>query len=275
MTTEEFHWTSRDGVKIYAKEWRVQFPKAVIALVHGLGEHCNRYNHVAAFFAQHNIATLAYDRRGHGQSAGQRGHSKKYEYFLEEVDELLRQAGEKYPLVPVFLYGHIMGGNIVLKYLLDRQPNVTGAVVTGAFIRFAEAPSPLLLNIGRLMRRIYPAFSQSNDLDPDGVSRDPAVVQAYKNDPLVHDKISSGTAIGMIEVAKELDVFDGTFQKPLLIMHGTADKVTGYDGSKQFANRVSGPVLFKAWPDAYHELHNEPNQQEVLEFTLEWMRQQL
>ena len=115
MTSNEFNWTTPDKVKIYAKEWKVEFPKAVIALVHGLGEHCNRYQHLAEYFAKHNIATVGYDRRGHGQSEGKRGHSPNYETLLQEVDQLLEVTKNRYPITPVFIYGHSMGGNILLN----------------------------------------------------------------------------------------------------------------------------------------------------------------
>ena len=272
MTTHEFFWTTPDKLKIYAKEWKVEFPKAVIALIHGLGEHCNRYNHVAEFFAGHNIATVAYDRRGHGQSEGKRGHTPKYEAFLTEVDTLLDETRQRYPVSPVFLYGHSMGGNILLKYLIERKPEVAGAISTGAFIKFPDAPPALLIAIGKIMRKIYPSFSQSNNLIVEGISKDPKVVEAYKKDPLVHDRITSATAIGMIETAAELERFSGELPVPTLIMHGDEDKLTGFEGSKKFAERVSGNVTYRQWEKAYHELHNEPIKQEVFEYTLAWMR---
>ena len=187
MTTNEFSWTTPDKINIYAKEWKVEFPKAVIALIHGLGEHCNRYNHVAEYFAQHNIAMVGYDRRGHGQSAGKKGHTPNYEAFLQEVDTLIEVTKNRYPVSPILLYGHSMGGNILLKYLISRNPNVAGAISSGAFIEFPDAPPALLIMIGKLMRRIYPAFSQSNNLNANGICQDKKVVDAYIADPLVHD----------------------------------------------------------------------------------------
>lgn len=275
MTTNEFNWTTSDKLKIYAKEWKVEFPKAVIALVHGLGEHCNRYNHMAAYFAQHNIATVGYDRRGHGQSEGKRGHTPNYEAFLAEVDTLLKITKERYPVTPVFLYGHSMGGNILLKYLIARNPKVKGAISSGAFIEFPDAPPALLIFIGKIMRKIYPAFTQSNGLDVEAISSDKAVVEKYKNDPLVHDRLTSATGMGMIETAKALENFKGKINVPTLLMHGNQDKLTGYMGSKKFAERVDGAVTYKEWDGAYHEIHNEPIQQEVFDYTINWIREQL
>ena len=275
MTSNEFNWTTPDKLKIYAKEWKVKFPKAVIALVHGLGEHCNRYEHMAEYFAKHNIAMVGYDRRGHGQSEGKRGHSPNYEALLQEVDQLLEVTKNKYPVTPVFIYGHSMGGNILLKYLVDRNPQVKGAISSGAFIEFPDAPPALLIFIGKIMRKIYPSFSQNNGLDANGVSSDPKVVATYLKDPLVHDRITPGTAIGMIETAKELEQFSGKINVPTLLMHGNQDKLTGFNGSKQFASRVSGEVTYKEWDGMYHEIHNEPNQQAVFDYTIAWIRKYL
>ena len=272
MTSTEFNWTTPDKLKIYAKEWKVEFPKAVIALVHGLGEHCNRYQHMAEYFAQHNIAMVGYDRRGHGQSEGKKGHTPNYEALLQEVDELVKITKERYPVTPIFIYGHSMGGNILLKYLIDRKPQVKGAISSGAFIEFPDAPPALLIFIGKIMRIIYPAFSQNNGLDAKGVSSDAKVVEAYLKDPLVHDRITSATGMGMIETAKELEEFKGAMPVPTLLMHGTQDKLTGFNGSKQFAQRVSGEVTFKEWENAYHEIHNEPIQEEVFGYTIAWIR---
>jgi len=275
MTSNEFSWTTPDKLKIYAKEWKVEFPKAVIALVHGLGEHCNRYQHVAEYFAKHNIAMVGYDRRGHGQSEGKKGHTPDYEALLKEVDELVKITKERYPVTPVFIYGHSMGGNILLKYLIDRKPKVSGAISSGAFIEFPDAPPALLIFIGKIMRKIYPSFSQNNGLDAKGVSSDAKVVEAYLKDPLVHDRITPATAIGMIETAKELETYKGNITVPTLIMHGNQDKLTGFNGSKQFAQRVTGDVTYKEWQNAYHEIHNEPNQQAVFDYTIAWIRKYL
>ncbi len=275
MTTNEFNWTTDDNISIYAKEWKVEFPKAVIALVHGLGEHCNRYNHMAAYFAKHNIAMVGYDRRGHGQSGGKKGHTPSYEAFLKEVDELLKVTRSRYPVTPVFLYGHSMGGNILLKYLITRKPAVKGAITSGAFIEFPDAPPALLLFIGKIMRKIYPSFSQSNNLNPQDVSSDPKVVEAYLKDPLVHDRITPVTALGMVEVAKELEQYRGELNVPTLLMHGNKDKLTGYNGSKQFSANVSGKVSYKEWDGAYHEIHNEGIQNEVFDYTIDWIRKYL
>ena len=165
-----------------------------------------------------------------------------------------------------------MGGNILLKHLIARKPAVKGAISSGAFIEFPDAPPAVLLFIGKIMRKIYPSFSQSNNLNAQDISSDPKVVEAYLNDPLVHDRITPATALGMVEVAKELEQYKGAINIPTLLMHGNKDKLTGYNGSKQFAENVSGPISYKEWDGSYHEIHNEANQKEVFDYTINWIR---
>lgn len=274
MQQNEFNWTNPDGLKIYAKEWAITQPKGVICLVHGLGEHVNRYNHVAKFFNENGYAMIGSDHSGHGQSGEKRGHAKSYSVYMDEIAQLLVEAEERYPNVPTFLYGHSMGGNLALRYTIERHPNIHGLVVTGPFIQLAFEPPKATLFVGKLLRRVMPGFTQANDLNPNDVSSDPAVVQAYIDDPLVHNKITFETAISLLEVGGELDKYKGKMPVPTLAMHGSDDKITSHPATKAFAERVVG-VDFKGWSGMYHEIHNEPEKQKVFKYTLDWLNSHL
>ncbi|MEM9823745.1 MAG: lysophospholipase [Bacteroidota bacterium] len=272
MSTKEFSWQTKDQLKIYAVEWSVEQPKAVIALVHGLGEHCRRYDHLARFFNDQGYAMLGYDRRGHGRSEGKRGHTTSYAAFLDEVQTLVSHCKDKFPDCPLFLYGHSMGGNLALNYLLQRQPkDIKGIVVTGAWIKLATNPPAFLLWLGKLMRIIYPAFTQPNGLDANHISTVKKEVDAYANDPLVHDKVTSATGIDMLKAGNFLATYRGNFSVPLLMMHGGEDKIIDPAGSRDFCQNVSGLVQHKEWPNLYHEIHNEANADEIFNFALQWM----
>lgn len=272
---DTFSWKTSDGLAIYAIDWPVNEAKAVIALVHGLGEHAHRYEHLVRFFHQHQIAVIAYDRRGHGQSAGRKGHTPKYGAFLEEIDQLLVETKKRYAELPVFLYGHSMGGNLVLTYALQYQPAIQGVIATAAHIRLGFEPSAFTLMLGRLMRNIFPAFTQSNGLDVQLISKDPVVVEAYTQDPLVHDRITAATGLAMLEAAADLDAYQGDFPVPLLLMHGGADGITAPAGTQALAQRLSSDVELKIWDGLYHEIHNETEQTEVFSYTLNWIEQLL
>jgi acylglycerol lipase len=264
MQHTEFNWTTPDGINIVGQTWQpLSAPRAVVALAHGLGEHAGRYTHVAQFFADNGIATVAYDRRGHGKSGGQRGHTPDYEFYLDEVATLVAKTKEQFPNLPVFLYGHSMGGNIVLNYVLRRKlSGIAGVISSAAVIRLAFRPNPFVLNLG---------FSQNNQLDTAALSRDKAVVDAYNADPLVHDRLSSVAGLGILEYADYLCNNAGAFPVPLYITHGSDDKTTAAEGSEWFAGAYSGDITLKIWQSLYHEIHNEPQQATVLSEMIAWL----
>jgi alpha-beta hydrolase superfamily lysophospholipase len=270
-----FSWQTQDGIDIYACDWPVVQPRAVLALVHGLGEHVQRYEHLAAWFNERGVAVVGYDRRGHGRSQGRRGHTPRYSAFLDEIAQLLVEVELRYPGVPVFLYGHSMGGNLVLNYSLRRHPAIAGVIATAPHIRLSFQPGLFMVLMGKLMRWIYPAFTQSNGLDVQQLSRDEEVVRRYQADPLVHDRLSAAAGVGMLEAAAYLDACQGTFPLPLLLMHGGADGITDPQASRDFASRQKGEVTVKIWDGLFHEIHNEPEQEAVFAYTEDWLSRQL
>ena len=281
MKHYETSWKGIYGQKQYAQGWEPQSqkPRAVLLIVHGLGEHSGRYADLAAFFCQRGWAVLALDRCGHGKSEGKRGHIPRYEMLLDEVIKLKTEATRLYSKLPICLYGHSMGGNIVLNYLLRKgAASLKACVATAPALKLAFEPSAFLLSLGRIMRKIYPAFTQNNELDVQKLSRDPAIVQAYLADPLVHSKVSSETALGLLEWGRW--AMQQAAQKkhspcPLLLVHGQADAITDAQASAQFAQDLQGDVTAKIWPELYHEIHNEPEKQAVLEYIATWLETKL
>ncbi len=271
MKNEAFNWTTDDGLSIYAKDWKVAAPTAVIGLVHGMGEHINRYNHLAAFFNKKNFAVVGFDQRGHGQSEGQRGHAPNLQILLDSISELLVEIEIRYPDLPVFLYGHSMGGGIVLNYVLRRHPTIQGAVVTSPWIDLAFSPSSGRVMLGKLMRILYPKYSESSNLETQYLAHDLQVVKDYVADPLVHDQITAAMAMGMIDGGKWLLNYHNTVKIPLLIMHAGDDQITSPRASEQLAKQLNGDVTFKKWAGLYHEIHNEAQQEEIFRFTYNWM----
>lgn len=269
--TEEFEWRNEQGLRIYAVDWHVARPQAVIGLIHGLGEHCRRYDHVAEFFNERRVAMVGYDRQGFGRSEGRRGYAKRYRYYLDGVAELLVQTQRRYPGVPTFLYGQSMGGQLLLHYLIHRQPNIAGAIVTSPHIAEAFRPNPLVVGVGKIMRRLLPTFTLDNQLDVTRLSRDPAVVDRYRNDPLNHSRLSSQTGIDLLERARYLQHYSGGLPVPTLLLHGDADGITSFADSQAFAERNVGNIDWRPLPGMYHELHNEPGAATTLLLIFDWM----
>lgn len=263
--------TTAQGIELSGKFWPVDNPRAVVCLVHGLGEHIGRYETVASFFTGNQIAVIGFDLPGFGRSAGKRGHTLPFPACIEEIAATIHQANDFYPGTPVFLYGQSMGGNLVLNYLLDYPSTLAGVIAASPWIRLQDPPSRLLTVFAKTMKLIFPSFTQSNNLDASQLSNDPAVRTAYLADPLVHDRISVATGVDMLEAAARLEYFEGDVSVPLLLLHGSQDAITSPDGTKDFAGRVSGDITLKIWKDLKHELHNEPNKAEVLSFVINWM----
>ena len=263
--------TAKDGIELFIRENIPPQYKGMICIVHGFGEHSGRYAHVADFFNKNGYAVLAMDNRGHGKSGGKRGHTPSFESYLDDIDMFLNYAKTKNESVPLFLYGHSMGGNLILNYVIQRQPKILrGLIATSPWIRLAFEPKPILITMGKLMRSIFPTFTQDSGLDVNGISRDKAVVDAYINDPLVHSKITASAGMGMTDSAAFLNTYKGQMSIPTLIVHGTNDKLISQAASEEFANRVTN-IDYKKWVGLYHETHNEPEKMDVLQDILQWV----
>lgn len=276
MAWNEFKWQTPDKITIYGCEWPPAEARGVVGIIHGLGEHCHRYDHFAEYLNTQQLGVVGYDRRGHGRSGGKLGHTTNYNAFLDEVGHLLVECERRYQDLPVFLYGHSMGGNILLNYLIRRNPDISGAIATGPHIRLAFQPNVISVTLGRLLRQLVPGFTQPNDLDTQYLSRDPQVVEAYLADNYVHNKITAATAIDLLAAARYLDTYRGAVRVPLLLMHGGADGITDPAGTEAFYERVQGAdTELKIWEDFFHEIHNEPEREQVFHYVTNWMGSRL
>jgi alpha-beta hydrolase superfamily lysophospholipase len=272
MEISEWTWKSFDGLDMYARAWTPQGkPKAAIALVHGHGEHVARYDPVAAALTEKGYAMLGFDLRGHGKSGGPRGHTPAYEALMDDIAAFFKQVDERYPGLPRFLYGHSLGGNLVLNYALRRKPDLRGVIATGPWLKLAFDPPASQVTLGRLMNGIAPGFTQHSKLDTKGLSHDQAVVSAYENDPLVHDKISARLFVAMYESGLWALEHAAEFPLPLLLMHGSADQLTSAKASQEFAERAGDKVTLKVWDGLYHEIHNEFEKAIVFKVILDWL----
>lgn len=277
MNHIETHWKSRDGLDLFAQGWEPAAValRAVVCLVHGLGEHTSRYAHVAEAFEREGLILIGHDLRGHGRSPGPRGHINSIEDFMQDIDVLLEQARARYPGLPLFLYGHSLGGIQVLHYGLRRKPQVKGVIATSSGLRTAIENQKSKVMLAKLFGALLPKVAIASGLDPNGISRDKAVVDAYKRDPLVHDKISFGFGREMIGVTAWTLAHAGEFSFPLLLLHGKADAIAFPSSSTEFAAPLGEKCTLVLWDDAYHELHNEPEKQEVFKTMTLWMNARL
>ena len=272
MITTEFGWKSQDGLSIFAREWKPESPvKGIVTLVHGLGEHTGRYQHVAAAFCRTGYALVGFDLRGHGRSEGLRGHAPSYDDLMEDIQTALDQSASRFPGLPQFLYGNSMGGNLTLCFGLNRQPKIQGLIVTSPGLKTGEAVPGWKMMVGKLMYTLVPTFQMANGLDLNNLSRDSRVVKVYQDDPLVHGLISARLGLDMINNGAEILLNSKRLELPLLLMQGSADHIVSPEATAQFARNGNGLVTFKMWEGLYHELHNEPEQEEVLATMVSWL----
>ncbi|MDW7674923.1 MAG: alpha/beta hydrolase [Bacillota bacterium] len=271
LQSSQFKMSSADGTKLFVRRWQPNEKlTGVICLVHGLGEHSGRYHHVAEAIARAGYGVLAIDLRGHGQSAGKRGYTPSYDALMQDVDCLRAAAAKEFPTCPCYLYGHSMGGNLVLNYALRYKKELAGVIATSPWLKLSFEPSSIKLLVGHIMDKIYPGFIQENGLNAKFLSHDDEAVVKYLNDPLVHNKISARLFISVhaagqwaIDNAKALEL-------PVLLLHGAGDKITDVAGSNLFAQQARN-CTFKVWSHLYHELHNEIEKEEVINTIIGWL----
>ncbi len=270
-------WQTSDGKSIYAQGWEPDDkPKAMICMVHGLGEHFGRYHHLAKFLTDNRFAYLGIDLRGHGKTPGPRGHVTSFETFMDDINLLLDQASIRYPGLPVFLYGHSLGGILVLNYCLRRKPDLRGVIVTSPGLRTALEEQTVKVAIAKVAGSILPWITLPTGLDVNDLSRNPEVARAYLADSLVHERASLRMAKETLAAIPYIFQHAAEFNYPLLLMHGQADRLAYAHGSQEFAHLAKkADISLHLWEGAYHELHNEPENEQVFNKTLQWLTTQL
>lgn len=273
MKTFEWEWKSFDGLKMYSKGWAPEKgPKGVICLIHGLGEHVGRYEHVGAAFTDAGYALLGFDLRGHGKSGGPRGHTPSLEAYFKDMDALLGEAARRYPSLPRFLYGHSLGGFLLPAYAIMRKPSICGMIVSSPALRTALHKQKAKVMLARMMGSIAPAITLLSGLVPEQISRDPQVVSTYVNDPLVHNKVTTGFGLAALQ-AVDID-FSRASQLaiPTLLIICSADQLSYPSGGEEFSRLTpQGLVTLKKFEGLYHEPHNEPEKAEVFKTYIDWL----
>ncbi len=273
MKELELQWKSSDNLTLYVKVWEPEeTPRAVICLVHGIGEHINRYNQWASDFVDKGYTVIGFDQRGHGRSEGKRGHTPSYEILLQDIELLLKRSRERQPDTPDILFGQSLGGNLVLNYVLRQEVKPTCAIASSPWLRLAYDVPEIQEKLGRIFIRIIPGLIQKSNLDLNDLSRDPEVVRRYIDDPLVHNKVSLRLAFSSIDAGLWALSNAGKLDVPVLLMHGDSDRITSHKATIEFAEKAKSSTWLKIWEGLTHELHNEPEKQAVFNFVLNWIK---
>ncbi len=277
MIHDEGFFASTDGSKLYFQCWKPEMDcKAIIAIAHGSGEHSGRYGNMVNYFLEKNYALYGFDFRGHGKSAGQTGHVMSWQEYREDLDCFLQWVRTENPDKPLFLYSHSMGAQIALDYLTLNAKQPLAAVIASSPALAQPGVSPMLMRLGKLLSAIWPRFTLQNGLDVKAISRDPEVVRAYSEDPLVSSKISARFGTEFMACIDRVQSNADKLEVPLFIFHGEADQIIPVAGSRRFFDKVSfADKQLKIYPDGFHEPHNDLQQQEVFQDVEQWLNRHM
>ena len=270
MSFETSSVTGRHGNAIVYDVHRTDTePVGVVVIAHGLGEHAGRYHHVAKKLTDVGYVVVAPDHAGHGRSGGKRLGVTDFSDFAADLDTVISAVDVHGPR---FLLGHSMGGAIALSYALDHQARLAGLILSGPALVPGKDLPPILVKLAPVLGRLAP-WLPATALPASGVSRDPAVVAAYEADPLVwHGGIRAGLGGALIREMKTFPDRLGALKLPVLILHGGADVLANPDGSRMAARLAgSDDVTSTIYPGMFHEIFNEPEQDEILEAVTDWV----
>ncbi|AXO21395.1 alpha/beta hydrolase [Mycobacterium avium subsp. hominissuis] len=277
MNRTERSFDGVGGVRIVYDVWTPEVaPRAVLVLSHGFGEHARRYDHVARRFAAAGLVTYALDHRGHGRSGGKRVLVRDIHEYTTDFDTLVGIATREHHGLKCIVVGHSMGGGIVFAFGVERPDNYDLMVLSGPAVAAQDQVSPLLALAAKVLGVIVPGLP-AQELDADAVSRDPEVVAAYRNDPLVyHGKVPAGVGRALLQVGETMPQRAPALTAPLLVVHGSDDRLIPVAGSRRLVECVgSADVELKVYPGLYHEVFNEPEREQVLDDVVGWITARL
>lgn len=269
MTVQKFEeqLTAFDGESLNVYRWIPETPRAAILISHGWSEHAGRYRELAEWLAEQDYEVHALDHRGHGKSSGKRGHVNDWRDFardLEQVRESIDQSRQ-------FLLGHSMGGMISCLHLLEFPQRFSAVALSGPSLDLSYKVPKIKELLSKALSRWLPSLSLSGDIDPSIVCGNPAVVEAYRNDPFNHGKISARWFIGFQEAIQRLKQQAHTIATPIAIWHGAGDELVAPWVSEQFYQALTvEPRHYELVPDTLHEILYEENWQQTAAAMLAW-----
>jgi len=277
MKHQEGHFQALGDAAIYYQCWLPENePRAVLLIVHGLAEHSGRYMNVVNRFVPLGYAIYALDHPGHGRSDGTRVYVDRFEDFTDTLKMFFDMVHQWQPDKPIFMVGHSMGALIAAVYPLEYQDELAGTVLSGPAVKVPENISAAVIFTGRIFSRLMPKLGLIA-LESDGVSRDPAVVRAYLDDPLVYTgKTTARLGAELIKAMQHITAEATRIKLPILFLQGGADRLVDPDGARVLYDTVgSSDKTIKNYMGLYHEVFNEPERDQVLNDLEKWLEARL
>ena len=268
----ESQFAGHGGLELYAQYWLPEGEvRAILALVHGFGEHCGRYGNVVDWFVPRGYAVTGMDMRGMGRSPGPRGHINDWEELREDVTAFLRWSQARVPDAPLFLVGHSQGALIALEYAQHDPDGLAGIVASGPTLGRLPV-SPMMVVLAKLLSRVWPRFTQDVKLDATALSRDPKVPAAYRDDPLVHGMATARLGTEIMAAIDRVNAHAGDLSLPCLIVHGGADRFGPAEATRAFCDHITFPDTQRIeYEGYYHEVFNDVGKEKVLADVEAWI----
>ena len=274
MRHDEGQFTTADGIDIYTQTWATDGePKAILLIVHGLGEHSGRYQNYVDYFVPRGYTLQAFDTRGHGRSGGARGYVDRFERYVDDIDHEVKSICQHWPNTKLFVLGHSFGTLMVLSYGLHHSEDLTGVITTGTALQDALVVPGWKRTLANTLSTLTPAWKVNNGILLKYLSHDPAVLEAYERDPLVHRWGTPRLAVEAEAVRVALYQHASEWHVPLLMLHGGDDHICLSAGAKAFQARTPpGLVEYREYAGLYHEIHNEFEKETVFRDIEVWMQ---
>jgi acylglycerol lipase len=269
----EAHFSTRDELKFVARHWLpVAAPRADLVLLHGYGDHCGRYDHVAKALNAIGLAVYSYDQRGHGRSPGKRGYVRDFNELLSDLDAYLEYLRPSLDGRPLFLMGHSMGGMVLARYVQTRRPDVRGLVFSSPFLAIKDDVSPVLIALARILSTLTPWLPVAK-VDSADLSRDPEVARASDADPLsYHGRLVARTGAEFNTAIALARADFNTITAPVYILHGTDDRLVPCQGSRLlYEGCGSADKTLTLYEGGYHELVNDLEKDKVIAGLCAWL----
>ena len=273
MVNQHFENIISNKKNIFLRSWPSNNdPIYNIIIIHGLGEHSGRYKEFASFFIKKNIGVFSFDLIGHGKSDGLKGHISNIKDFTDSIEEVLIQVRKRFINTPIIIFGHSLGGCLALNYLIERKSKeISLAIISSAWIETEIQIPKYLLIVQRVIHTLFPKVRLSNRLDTKDLSKDIKIIDKYKNDPLVHDRISLNLLSEINKTIEKIKNKDYNIEIPVLIIHGKKDKIISYKGSELINKKIKDSKL-KLYDNVYHEPHNDNEKKEILEYYYDFIK---
>ena len=269
---DEGYFSARDGVRVFWHSARVASPAAHVVVLHGYAEHLGRHSEICRALTDGGYSAHLMDCRGHGQSGGKRAHVDRFADYISDLELFLARVRDQARGAPVFLLGHSHGALIAARLLLDRPDAARGAVFASPYFRLKLRVSPLKLLAGKLIARVFPSLPMRNELKAEHLTRDVAIQEATRADPL-YQQIATPGWFNESSAVQEAVLRRATeFVAPFLLLTGTADVVADPAAGREFfEHATSKDKQYKEYAGLFHELFHEPEREIVFRDVMGWL----